>query len=41
MSTVLPLRFAWYPVAADGWLLYLVAPIVGFFTSADSDLYKS
>ena len=83
MSTLLPLRFAWYLVAADGWLLYLVAPIltsflqsavlacsclppsgriarkaprvgtrlpwittggmaiVGFFSSADSDLYKS
>ena len=41
MPTDLPLRFVWYRVAACRWLLYLVAPIVGFFTGADSDLYKS
>lgn len=35
MSTVFPVRLAWYLVAvvAGGLLLYLVAAIVGFFTS--------
>jgi predicted PurR-regulated permease PerM len=45
MSTVFPLRFAWYLLAAAaGSLLYLVAPILTpFLLSAvlDSGLYKS
>ena len=44
MSTAFPVRFVWYLIAAAaaaGLLLYLVAPIVGFFTSVDSDLYQS